>query len=217
MLNYYFLTTLRPLEKDMTLPISSQELFHKASFFIDNNTKDNLNYLMQYKNLSKDINSTFIENLINFYDTNLSDIKDDNLFNKLQIAYWYKLANNNNSKILKTYGAKLFNLYCKIDEFYSKDHEKFACFIKDQEIDNFIKNILEKISLKQGIKAQLLIEDYCWNILQENSSYDPFSWEELYIYFLKTQIIERKQSYLKTNKEEILSSLIAKGSYASTN
>ena len=210
MLNYYFLTTLKPLQKDMPLLINTETLFNKASIFIDEITKNNLFYLMQYKNLYKNClkypniseeNKIFIDSLNNG-NNNFS-------INNIQINYWQNLANNKYSKILKFYGENIFNLYNKISKFYTKKQIEIT--------DKYIGKILECINLKESIKAQNLIDDYYWYILEQYSSNDPFSWEELYIYFLKTQIIERKQSYSADEGEKILFSLINKGSYASSN
>ena len=210
MLNYYFLTTLKPSQKDMPLLINTETLFNKASIFIDEITKNNLFYLMQYKNLYKNClkypniseeNKIFIDSLNNG-NNNFS-------INNIQINYWQNLANNKYSKILKFYGENIFNLYNKISKFYTKKQIEIT--------DKYIGKILECINLKESIKAQNLIDDYYWYILEQYSSNDPFSWEELYIYFLKTQIIERKQSYSADEGEKILFSLINKGSYASSN
>lgn len=210
MLNYYFLTTLKPLQKDMPLFMNTENLFNKASIFIDEITKNNLFYLMQYKNLYKNClkypniseeNKIFIESLNNG-NNNFS-------INNIQINYWQNLANNKYSKILKFYGKNIFNLYNEISKFYTKEQIEIT--------DKYIGNILECINLKESIKTQNLIDDYYWYVLEQYSSNDPFSWEELYIYFLKTQIIERKQSYSAYEGEKILFSLINKGSYASSN
>ena len=184
MFNYYFITTLKSLDKNLPMPIDIKDFIKAAYDYCPQEIVDNLEYLDAYKSL---------------ISSNL--LKED---------YWSIIEKKTRSNLIKNYALFKLSFNFTLSKFYEK---KYGLKPLEQEIifdngEDFL-NIMHLISSSNAVVTQNLIHEYFWQKIENLKPQDPFHEDHIYAYFLHMQLLDRKYSYNEAKGQQILFSLRA--------